>query len=243
MISILQTNPGLIVAVTLCIAPPVILCLIGFILGRAAWRGLALIAGLVGPIALIFLIGQLTIAHQPTASATHGLPKLEIQSLLGNNIVPQSLQEAKAAFPGIMDQAIRAHAALTPEGQTTVLAEFRSENEARTAAAAYHRAFGLHSVTGDEISGWSAKRRLQQDFVEMLVAGSHLIIWTGSTAGAAAQCRSASHIPDGLIPVRVTLVPELQPLRHIFGPTSVKVLGVVLLVGVYALWFFKAVAW
>ncbi|MBL9115399.1 MAG: hypothetical protein JNJ83_10375 [Verrucomicrobiaceae bacterium] len=143
--------------------------------------------------------------------------------------------------PGILDQAVRSQAAVTVDGQTALLAEFASEAHVRSAAAAYHRAFGLNQTSGDEVNGWRAKRELQQDFIEMLATDRDLIVWSGLTAASAAQCRAASNLPTEVVPVRLPLIPELEPLSKFFEPLSIKLTGMVLLLGVYAAWFIRGV--
>ena len=241
MNSILQANPGLVVAIALCVGPPVVLFAMRLILGRTARRALWFIMSLIAPISLIFLVGQLTLAQKPASTPARNASALDITQLLGPNIVPQSIRDAKEAYPGVLDKATRSQAAVTSDGQTALLAEFPSEAQVRTAVAAYHRSFGLGRSSGDEINGWQVKRALHDDFVEMLATDRYLMVWTGLSKEAAANARKAARLPADLIPARDPLIPELRPLATFFEPVSIKIASMFLLMGMYVVWFFKGV--
>ena len=250
----LATNPGLIVALALCVLPPLVLTLIAFIMRRAgaSLRPILFIAGLMLPIVLTFLIGQLVLARapaprQPSASlAVRDGQFADREKLFGTGIATESIRDAKSGLRGILDEAEVAEAGVSMSGETVLIAQFPGEEEARRAAAAYHRGFQLRNTSGDEANGWRATR-MQGDYIEMLESGRHLFVWSGLTKEAAAARRAASnlgiHFPSLTPAPQAPLFPALQPLGEFFAPLSTKLIGLVLLAIIYSLWFFKGASW
>lgn len=252
--SALATNPGLIVALALCILPALVLTLIASIMCRAgaSLRPILFIGGLMLPIVLTFLIGQLVLARepaprQPAASlAVRDGQFVDREKFFGPGIAAQLIREAKSGLPGILDEAEVAEAGVSMSGETVLIAQFPGEEEAKRAAAAYHRGFQLHNTSGDEEHGWRATR-MQGDSIEMLRNGRQLFVWSGLTREAAAARRAASylatHFPSLTPAPRAPLFPALQPLGEFFAPLSTKLIGLVLLAIIYSLWFFKGASW
>lgn len=254
ILEVLQTNPGLIVALALCIGPMIVLGIIGTLMHRAgtSLKPIVFIAGLLFPVIGTFTIGQLTLARQPgQASKT---PSLAIKDgafadrelLFGQGISPEFIRDVKTGMPGILDDAEIAEAGVSLDGSTALVAQFPSDEQAQRAAQAYHRAYQLRNTSGDEETGWRASR-VQGDYIEMLRTGRHLFVWSGLTRESAAERRAATnlaaHFPALVPSPRPPLFPTLQPLDHFFAPVATKVLGVALLVLAYVVIFFKGSAW
>ena len=253
-LSAVRSNESLMVALALAIGPALVLTLIGFILRRAgaSLKPVVLIAGLMLPIVLTFALGQLVLARAPApAQASVGLAIRDGQfadraKLFGAGVPAELIRDAKSGLPGILDAAEVAEAGITPAGETVLIAQFTTDEQARQAGAAYHRGFQLRNTSGDEEGGWRATR-MQGDFIEMLRTGRHLFVWSGLTKEAAAARRATSDLATNfpaLKPApRPPLFPALQPLGDFFAPTGMKVAGLLLLVFIYSLGFFKGATW
>lgn len=252
--SALRANDGLIAAAALCIGPLFVLAFIGAIMrgAGASLRPIVFIAGLFLPVVLPFAIGQLVRARVPapvvpgSALAVNDGGFVEREKLFGPGIPTTLIRDAKSGMPGILDEAEVAEACVSMSGETVLIAQFPDEEKAKRAASAYHRGFQLHNTSGDESNGWRATR-MQGDFIEMLRTGRQLFVWSGLTREAAAARRAASDLASqfpSLAPEpRAPLFPALQPLAEFFAPVWVKAAGLLLLVFVYALWFFKGAGW
>jgi hypothetical protein len=100
------------------------------------------------------------------------------------------------------------------------------------------------------LDGWRAKRGAQGDFIEMLLRGRLLFVWTGLTKSACAARRAAAdlenHFPALALPTAGSgppLFPALQPVAAFLAPTGVKAVGILLLLLIYVGVFFKGSAW
>ncbi|MCX6853943.1 MAG: hypothetical protein NTV80_03455 [Verrucomicrobia bacterium] len=254
LITALRANPGIIAALALCVGPALVLTLIGFIMrgSGASVRPIVFIAGLFLPIVIPFVIGQIVIARaplpkQPSAALTVNSGQFTDRAkLFGPGIPAELIREAKSGLPGILDEAEAAEVGMTANGETVLIAQFPGEDETKRASAAYWNGFQLRNTRGDEENGWRATR-MQGDYVEMLRTGRQLFVWTGLTPEAAAARRAASDLDSQfpeLKPVpQPPLFPALQPLADFFAPASIKFIGMVLLVCIYSLWFFKGIGW
>ena len=169
------------------------------------------------------------------------------EKLFGPDVPAALIRHVKSGLPGILDEAEIAEAGVTMTGETVLIAQFPGKGEAKRAAAAYHRGFQLRNTSGDEETGWRATRGLQGDFVEILRTGRQLFVWSGLTREAASARRAASNVAvqfPALAPAaRPALFPALQPLGKIFEPLLIKVVGILFLVALYTVWFFKGSGW
>jgi hypothetical protein len=254
MLNILQANPGLVAALFLCLGPLLVLSLIAIMMraAGASLRPLVFIAGLFLPVVIPFGIGQLVLARvpapvQPAAGlAVRDGRFVDREKLFGSGIPAEFIREAKSGLPGILDEAEVAEAGMTMSGETVLIAQFPGDAETKRAAGAYHRGFQLRNSSGDEENGWRATR-MQGDYIEMLRTPRQLFVWSGLTKEAAAARRAASTIGNDFpalnAPPRAPLLPALQPLARFFAPPSMKLLGVLSLVSIYVLWFFKGIGW
>ncbi|MBL9146835.1 MAG: hypothetical protein JNM99_24345 [Verrucomicrobiaceae bacterium] len=254
ILDVLRANPGLTVALALCIGPLMVLGIIAQMMRRAgaSLKPIAFIIGLMFPVIATFVVGQLTLARQPglaTASSALAVRDgrfADRERLFGPGISPAFIQDARAGLPGILDGAEIAEVGVSLDGATVLIAQFQDNEQARRAAQAYHRAYQLRDVSGDEEHGWQATR-VQGDHIEMLRIGRHLFVWSGLTKEAAAERREATNIPlhfPALVPAsRPPLIPALQPLAEFFAPTFTKIIGIGLLILIYTVLFFKGSAW
>ena len=253
-LDILRANDGLIVAVALCIAPPLVLSLIALIMraGGASLKPVMYIGVLFLPIVSTMLVGQLTLARLPIPpKPTASLPLqdgrfADREKLFGKDIAPQMIRDAKSGLPGILDEAEVAEVGMTLSGESVLIAQFADAEAAKRAGAAYHRGFRLHNTSGDEENGWRATR-MQGDYIEMLRTGRHLFVWTGLTKEAAAARRAATdlaaHLPSIKPMTPPPAFPVLQPLGELFAPVPMKVMGLMLVGFIYIGWFFKGAGW
>ncbi|MBX7212171.1 MAG: hypothetical protein K1X78_27940 [Verrucomicrobiaceae bacterium] len=256
LLDILRANDGLIVAVGLCIGPPLVLALVALIVrsSGASLKPVVFVGVFMLPIVLTFLVGHLVLARLPASVSKLTTPGLPVQDgqfadrekLFGGGISPQMIRDAKSGLPGILDEAVVAEVGMTMGGESALIAQFPDEAAAQRAAAAYHRGFQLRNTSGDEGSGWRATR-MQGDFIEMLRAGRHLFVWTGLTKEAAAARRAATDVSSrlpALTPApRPPAFPALQPLGDFFAPVPMKIAGLLLVGAICIGWFFKGAGW
>ena len=255
VLAALRANEGLIVALALAAGCTLVLALFALLLGGAgvSRRPVIFLAGLMLPIILTFLVAQLVEARMPRldAGSSPGLVVADGRlaartQLFGADVPPEFIRDARGMLPGILDGAEVAEAAVTLEGSTVLVAQFADDDAARQAAAAYHHAFGLADTGGDEAAGWTA-RRSAGDHIEMLLTGWFLFVWSGLTPAEASGRRAASDL-DTALPAEALasanpLFPALQPLAALFTATWTKILGLLILAGIYTVWFFKGASW
>ncbi len=244
----LAANDGLIVALGLIVGGFVVLLVFAVLLKAAGapLRPLVFIGSLFLPVALVFLVGQLVMARASSMQPAEGLTVeagrfVASDEIFGPDIPVEFIRDARGALPGILDGAEAAAAGVAGDGSSVLVARFADEATARLAAAAYHRAFGLTETGGDEKRGWTA-HRMQGDYVEILVSGPCLFVWSGLTKAARTARREATTA------VRVAseaapLFPSLLPLAEFFAPLPMKLGGLVFGVLIYSVWFFQGAAW
>jgi hypothetical protein len=247
----LSANPGLVAALALLGSGSLVLAfmVLGMWRSGVSPRPILFVAGLYLLLTLPFLAGQLVQARAPAlpppAGAASGTPDLfdDHGKLFGPGVMAR---DAMGGLPGILDEAERAEAGVVMNGSTVLAARFADQAAARRAAAAYHRGFQVANTSGDETHGWSG-RRMQGDFVEMLVAGRYFFVWSGLSEEDCAARRAASDLGGYLDSAELAalppLFPALEPLAMLFKPLPVKLGGVLLLVGLYSVWFLKGASW
>ncbi len=254
--AILRANPGLAVAVAMCSGFPLVLALIGLVLraSGASPRPILFLAGLMMPIALLFLVAGLVNARAPGAASEGSLSLAVVGGafvdrarLYGEEVPADYVRDAKSVFPEFFADAEHAELAIVGTGETTLVAQFPTAETAKRAASELWRFFRVTASSGDEEHGWRGKRGLNSDYCEMLRSGRHLFLWTALSPQACAARRSASAAiteAPGLRPAAPEpLFVALQPLGALFEPAGVKILGTVLLLALYAYGFFKGAAW
>jgi len=253
--AIFRANPGLIVAIALCLGIPLVLTLVGAIMraGGASLRPIVFLAVLMLPLVVVFLVGSLVRARAPSAQAetTLSLPVrdghfAEREKLFGADLPADQIRDAKAIFPEFFAEAELAELGIVGTGETALAAQFPTAEAAGRAATFLWKTFQIHNTSGDEERGWRGKRRQNGDYIELLQTGRHLFFWTGLTKEAAAAHRAASTLPSNVTGSgsgAAPLVPALQPLGTLFAPAGVKALGVLLMLAFYVGWYFKGAAW
>ncbi|HUR56179.1 MAG TPA: hypothetical protein VM029_00610, partial [Opitutaceae bacterium] len=252
--AVFRANPGLMVAVILCLAMPLVLTLVGAIMrsSGASLRPIVFMAVLMLLVTVPLLIGALVSARMPgeQAGPVASLPTVDgrfadRQGLFGADLRDSDMRDAKAVFPEFFADAEVAELALVGTGETALAAQFPTAEAAKRASAALWRTFQMTGTSGDEERGWRGKRRQNSDYIEILRSGRLLFFWTGLTKEAAAAHRAASKLPTAAIEASrpSPLIPALQPLGALFKPPAMKAIGLVILVCRYSVWFFKGAAW
>lgn len=254
--SIFRANPGLIVAVVMCVGFPLVLALIAMIMrtAGASQRPIIFLAVLMMPIAITFLVAELVRARQPGAmpESTFNLAVrdgafVDREKLFGTDITSNYIRDAKSVFPEFFAEAEHAELGIVGTGESVLVAQFPSSDAAKRAASFLWQTFRITNTSGDEKHGWRGKRELNSDYIELLRSGRHLFFWTALTkddcAARRAACVAITGAPNLPSGSSDPLFPALQPLGAFFQPTGIKVAGVLLMVALYTVWFFKGAAW
>ena len=254
--SILRANPGLTVAVAMGLGFPLVLTLLALILraSGASLRPIVFMAGLLMPLAALFLVAALVnartsgVAQEPAFNlALADGHFADRERLFGSDIPASQIRDAKSVFPEFFAEAEHAELGIVGTGETTLVAQFSSAEAAKAAASLLWKSFRATNTGGDETRGWRGKRGLNGDYFEMLRSGRHLFLWTALTREACAARRAASgtitSAPELKPAPRDPLFPALQPLGAWFQPVGMKLGGTLLMVALYTLWFFKGAAW
>ena len=106
--AIFRANPGLTVAVAMCVAFPAVLTLVGLIMraSGASLRPIVFLASLLLPLAALFLVAALVNARTPGAEpeSTFALGVKEGQfadraKLFGADLPAAQIRDAKSVFP------------------------------------------------------------------------------------------------------------------------------------------------
>lgn len=250
LFDVLRANEGLVAALALGFGMVLVLTILGLMMAGAgvSLRPVVFFVVLMGPLVAVFLAAQLVQARVPQAAfggggglAVKDGKFADRQSVFGPGIA--MVRDARGGLPGILDEAEVAEAAVTLSGETVLAAQFPGRDQARRASAAYHEGFGFRDTSGSETKGWRATR-MQGDHVEMLLAGRNLFVWTGLTAEAAAARRAASKLPETVTPpAAAPLIPALQPLERLFSSKLMQFAGLIFMVAIYSIWFFKGSSW
>ncbi|MEO6244137.1 MAG: hypothetical protein ABIQ12_01770 [Opitutaceae bacterium] len=253
---VLRANPGIIVTAALGVGMLLVLILVTLIVrgGGASLRPMVFMAVLMLPIALVLFIGELVRARQPGATpestftlAVRNGQFVDRAKLFGAEVSSDYVRDAKAVFPEFFAEAEHAELGIVGTGETVLVAQFPTTAAAGRAATFLWQTFRLTSTRGDAETGWRGKRAQNSDYIEILHRGRHLFFWTALTKEACAARRAAStaltSASELKSPTCEPLFATLQPLGALFQPTGVKVAGLLLLVGLYSLWFFKGSAW
>lgn len=254
--AILRANPGLTVAVAMCLAFPAVLTILALMMraSGASLRPIVFLASLMMPLAALFLVAALVNARTPGAepASTFSLAVKDGQfvdraRLFGADLPAGQIRDARSVFPEFFAQAEHAELGIVGTGESVLVAQFPTADAAKRAAEFLWKWFRVTNTSGDEERGWRGRRGLNEDYFEMLRTGRHLFLWTALTKEACAARRAAS----GTITTAPELKPAppapvfsaLQPLAALFRPVGMKAGGVLLLVALYTLWFFKGAAW
>lgn len=203
-------------------------------------------------------------AAQPTgADAVPPLPLdggrfANPQALYGTDVDPQLIQDARPVFREFLEGASHAELAIFPTGSTVVVAAFATAEEARTAAAGYVRYFGIPVTEVEPGREWHGPRPAVNDRAALRVSGPVFIVWTAAdTAQLSARQRATTAVlpagEAGPLAGASTQAPAAGAssyyfdqdgvLLRLFRPMAVKLAGILLLLAVVVLWFFKGATW
>jgi hypothetical protein len=170
---------------------------------------------------------------QPEALRVAGGRFLHPELVFGPGVDPALVQDATRIFGSVLEHASVAQLAFFPTGETALVAEFRTPAGALEAMRGYHVFFQTSDESGDEYSGWVA-RRLSGDYVRTQVAQNVFLAWTGPDGRSVNARRDA--IPALVPPVQTATTRLLEDKRLLGGWIVVNLILVVL-------WFFKGAAW
>ncbi|GEP45343.1 hypothetical protein BGE01nite_46340 [Brevifollis gellanilyticus] len=230
VVDVLRVNERLIIALAMLAGLPFTLAVVGvmmrvcgaslkpevFAVGVAA-------ASIIAVVALF--VAQWVRARIPVRPEEPG-PGFAIQGgkfadrekVFGADVPAFLIRDAKAVMPGVFDEAEVAESGFTVNVETMLVAQFPTPREARKAALAYHRAFFLQNVTGDEALGWKARRSLQGDYVEMVRRGRVLFVWACLSPEACTerrqQCDIESLLPGCSVEKSAPHFSALQPVTE-----------------------------
>ena len=248
----LRANPGLLIVILLAVVGALVFGAVAAIMSRAgqSLRPVVFVAVFFAIVLLPQVLGQLVIAKRPVSTGAQGELAMaggrfaNPAALYGPDVDPSLIQDARAVFPDVFGGAEHAEMALAVTGETITAARFPTEEGAKAAAAGYFRLFRVDDTGGSEEAGWTGKRGVTGDRVAMRRAGRYLFIWTGPTRDAVAGRRSVSTAQiAGLAPATEPLWSGGQQLAAVFRPWWMKVGGVLLLMLVATVWFFKGTSW
>ena len=168
----------------------------------------------------------------------------DLEKLFGAEVTAEYHRDAKTTFPEFFAEAAHAELGIVGTGETVLVAEFPNAEAAKRAAKLCWQTFQIYNTSGDEERGWRGQRRRNSDYIEILQTGRHLFFWTALTKKDCAARRAASTLPTGSAGIdSAPLFPALQPLGKLFQPAGMKLAGVLLMVALYTVWFFKGAAW
>ncbi len=254
--AVLAANQGLIIVVALALGFSLVLTLIGFIARGAgtSLRFVVFMEVLFAPLALSMLLVELIRARLPATQPanSNGLPLrdgrfADPEKLFGPGITAEQIRDAKAVFPDLVAEAEHAEVGIVGTGETVLVAQFPLAEQGKRAAAYYWKLHKVSGTSGDEERGWRGQRKPSSDYFEMWCTGRHLFVWTALTRDSCAARRAASTVGIDSLAVkpapREPLIPALQPLGAFLRQPAIKVLGILFLVGLYSVWFFKGAAW
>ncbi|MES2625411.1 MAG: hypothetical protein V4628_09040 [Pseudomonadota bacterium] len=254
--AVIRTNPDLTIAVGMFAAVTLLMGLMSVFMrsGGVSVRPIVFMSILMLPLVSTFLIAALVQARSPgtQAAPTSGLPLrdghfADRATLFGADIPEAQIRDAKAVFPEFFGEAEVAELGIVGTGETAVAAQFPDAEAAQRAAQFSWQVFQITNTSGDEKRGWRGKRERNSDYIEMLLTGRHLFFWTALTKDAAAARRAASTLPSELATnssaAFTPLFSSLQPLAKPMQSTGIKVGGLLLMVALYVVWFFKGAAW
>ena len=218
--SVLRANEGLMTAFALLAGGPLAICLVWMAVHAqgASLMPVVFLLGVVVPVITTLFVAQLVRARRPVMAEEPG-PGLEVhrgkfldrERVFGKDVPAFLIRDAKPTMPGILDEAQVAESGVTMNVETVLVAQFSGAKEARRAVTAYHQAFLLQGMSGDEARGWKARRSLQGDYVEMLCRGRVLFIWTGLSQEACSERRILNDV-ESLLPLPAPLItPPLFP--------------------------------
>ena len=200
MLQLLRANPGLSISLALLGAGLFVCTLMGFIMARSgvSLRPIYWFAGFFALVVFPQVIGHsykaltTTRTEAPRAAALEKLTApandststaaraLDAKSLFGPDADPQLVSDVRKAYGEVFSEADFAQFAVLPNGETALLARFKSSAAAEKAWVNYLRVAGLQAGgKGDSQRGYTVTRPVG-DRVYALPFGTMLGVWTGA---------------------------------------------------------------
>lgn len=200
MLPLLRANVGLSISFALLGAGLLVCTLVGFIMSRsgASLRPIYWFAGFFALVVIPQTLGHFYKAlhtaktEAPRAAALRQLAapakdstdavgrSMDAKSLFGPDVDPQLISDVRAAYGDVFAEADFAQFAVLPNGDTALLARFKTGSSAEKAWVHYLRLAGLQAIgKGDSHRGYAVTRPVG-DRVYALPFGTMLGVWTGA---------------------------------------------------------------
>lgn len=202
MLQLLRANIGLSISLGLLAAGMIVCTIIGAIMARSgvSLRSIYWFGGFFALIVVPQIVGhfykavQTTKAEAPRTAALEQLAEptntnaatrsLDAKSLFGTDVDPQLISDVRPAYGDVFADAEFAQFAVLPNGETVLLARFKSASAAEKAWVNYLRVAGLQSGgKGDSERGYAITRPVG-DRVYALPFDTMLGVWTGANDAA-----------------------------------------------------------
>lgn len=271
LVQLIRIHTGLGISLGLMAAGVVVCTLLAVIMGRsgASLRPIVWFGGLFALVVVPHFLGNLYIASRnagadalrssalanPPAedTATGDRPVTNrLQNLFGPDVDPNLTTDARNIGGGAFESAESARFAVLPNGESVLLAQFKSSSQAEKAWVEYLRVSGLNQLqgTGDSQRGFVVSRPAG-DRAYVLHLQRMVGVWTGANdeairrrmeaGGFEVPPRSplliATPAPGGGIRVAGVFLPLSPKIR------ALLVLGLVLYGMAYVFFYFKGAAW
>ncbi len=265
--SILRTNPGIIVSLTLMVGGAFVCGLVGLMMLRAgaSLRPICWFAGFFALIVVpqfvvhVFIAANALKQEAPRVAALEQLAastdpetrSAAAKLLFGPDANAQLVTDARNVFGEAFDQAELAPFAILPNGDTVLLARFKGSSAAEKAWVDYLHLSGLNQLggKGDSQRGYAVTRPVG-DRAFVLHLHNMVGVWTGADDIAIRQRMAAggfkipnraplamSNISKPVEPASIKTNPT-NPLRTAFVASAL--MAYLFLVVLY---FFKGAAW
>lgn len=280
MLQLFRNNPGLMVSLALLGGGTFVCAILGVIMSRAgaSLRPIFWFAGFFAIIVLPQFFGHLykalhtTKTEVPRALAMARLaePAVDTETnaavrradakiLFGPDADPQLVSDVRAKYGDVFANAEFAQFSMLPNGETVLLARFKSSSAAETAWVDYLRVTGLNQLDGkgDSERGYAVTRPVG-DRAFALPFGNMLGIWTGTDDGTIRARMQAGgfDIPWRAPLAQVAVTPRHQessgdaPVANSASATKASLprtamiaFALVAYLFVVVLYFFKGSAW
>ncbi len=230
MLQLLRANIGLSISLALLGGGLFVCTLLSFIMARsgASLRPIYWFAGFFALVVVPQVVGHFykalntakteaprTAALEQLATPTNNntntaARSMDAKSLFGPDADPQLISDVRAAYGDVFANADFAKFAVLPNGETVLLARFRSSSAAENAWVSYLRVAGLQGDgKGDSQRGYAITRPIG-DRLYALPLGTILGVWTG--------------VDDTMIRARMLAggfeIPRRAPLREVDSSTQ-----------------------
>lgn len=172
--------------------------------------------------------------------------------IFGPDADPSLITDAKRGLEFIVGDSIEAKLSFNSAGESALAARFATGADAMAALNRYGSFFQFSEVTGNESTGWTARRFSGQgEWNHVVAAGRELYAWSGPTQQSVESRRiqALGPLPDaGTNPSSPVAARSADPSRtsvstRLASNWRVMTLFLVINLALAAFWFFKASAW